>query len=595
MTEPTREAGATGEPATARRLPPVPEPAPAPGLASPGDVQGDALALHQVELELQNQELRAAEARLEAARTRSAELFDGAPVAACLLSRRGNVLELNRAAAALLEAPPLRAAGRPLVALVRFDDGTDFLDLLGRALAGGGAPARADLTFRTRGGREVAARFVGAAARDEEGGLTCRLTMVEVDDRLRLERGLRAVAEAGATLAGARDEAQIVAAAARAAVPALACAAVVDLIVRGGALSPRAAVVHVDGARAEDLREAEARWGPLPSVGLAAVDALQQRRGQLVPTPASYAALAAKDEEHGRFLARLGLHAWLAVPLLPDVDAAPLGVLRLAVGPGRPPFEADDVEVAAALGRLAGAALAAARRLAAADEAVQTRDSLLAEVAHDLGTPATVVQLVAATLERTAPHPATPASLTALGRAADRLRALTLQLQDLTSLDLGRLRLVRALHAPADVVHDAVALHAPLAALEHVTLRADVEPGPPVLLDRDRVGQVLSNLLENAIRAAPAGSEVVVGARRTPRGARFHVEDAGPGLTPDELARVFDRAARPARAVAGVAGLGLAIARGIVHAHGGRIWAECAPGRPTVFAFELPRSSEEGA
>ncbi|MBX3470585.1 MAG: HAMP domain-containing histidine kinase [Planctomycetes bacterium] len=553
----------------------------------------DALALHKVELELQNQELRASQARLEAARARSAELYDASPVASCLLSPRGNVLELNQAAAALLEAEPLRAAGRPLVALVRWDDAAAFLELLTGALAGAPARVRADLAFRTRSGRAVAARLLAAAAREEDGGLTCRLAIVELDDRARREAGLRAVAEVAPALATAADEAQVLAAVARAAVPALACACVIDLVGEE-ALVPRAAVVHVDGARAEDLREAEARWGALPSVGLATVDALQQRRPQVVPTPASYFDLAARDEEHGRFLGRLGLHTWAVLPLLAGADEPPLGALRLAAGPGRAPLDADDVEVAALLARQAGAALVAARRLAAADAAARARDHLLAEVAHDLGTPATVTQMVTATLELAPARPVAPKSLAALRRAADRLRSLTLQLQDLTGLDRGTLRLARAPHAPVDVVQDAVALHGPVAEGGGVALRAAVAPCPAVLLDRDRVGQVLSNLLENALRLAPGGSEVVVAARPAPGAVRFSVEDRGPGLTADALARLFDRAAGTGpRPGGGVAGLGLVIARGLVEAHGGRLWAESAPGRPTVFAFDLPLAPED--
>jgi len=106
--------------------------------------------------------------------------------------------------------------------------------------------------------------------------------------------------------------------------------------------------------------------------------------------------------------------------------------------------------------------------------------------------------------------------------------------------------------------------------------------------DRDRILQVLSNLLSNAIHASPRGETVTVSVSEADDHAVFSVEDAGPGIPPDELPSIFDRYRRGRSSQYKGAGLGLAIARKIVELHGGRIWAESTLGRGSVFRFRLP-------
>lgn len=236
-----------------------------------------------------------------------------------------------------------------------------------------------------------------------------------------------------------------------------------------------------------------------------------------------------------------------------------------------------------------GQALENARRHEDAVTRTAATEELLRAVAHDLNTPTSVIHLVASTLDAP-PAESRARRVSALVRAADRLGSLVHQLTDLARLDAGRLRLVRDFHDPLLVIRETLELHEPAAGGQEVTLVLDApERVPPVSMDRERIERVLSNLLENALRVAPPGSRVTVGARLGPEALRVEVVDHGPGLTPEQLRRVLDRTPQPGPiAWSGVAGLGLCIARGIIEAHGGRLALESAPGAPTVAWFELP-------
>jgi signal transduction histidine kinase len=162
-------------------------------------------------------------------------------------------------------------------------------------------------------------------------------------------------------------------------------------------------------------------------------------------------------------------------------------------------------------------------------------------------------------------------------------------LLDFASLEAGRLSLAPTTQAAAPLVHDACQLFADIA--RDKGLRLACETGadlPPVPCDRDRVLQVLANLLDNAVKATPAGGAVVVRAEARPGEVCFSVADTGPGMPAEELPHLFERFRRGRQAGYRGTGLGLAIARGIVSAHGGRIWADSAPGRGSTFWFTLP-------
>lgn len=236
--------------------------------------------------------------------------------------------------------------------------------------------------------------------------------------------------------------------------------------------------------------------------------------------------------------------------------------------------------------RLAESFNAMTAQLAAGD---RRRRDLLADVAHELRTPLAVVQgNVEGMVDGV--YPADTAHLSVVLDGTQRIARLLDDLFTLSTAEAGALRLHKETLDPGVVVADVVAAFRAQAEQAGVDLDADASPGLPALdADPHRLRQVLGNLVANAVQATPAGGTVLVAARSAPPHARFTVSDTGPGIPADQLRTVFDRYVR-SDASAG-AGLGLAIARRLVEAHGGTITAESTPGAGTAITVTLPAAA----
>jgi two-component system OmpR family sensor kinase/two-component system sensor histidine kinase BaeS len=214
------------------------------------------------------------------------------------------------------------------------------------------------------------------------------------------------------------------------------------------------------------------------------------------------------------------------------------------------------------------------------------RRALLADVAHELRTPLSVIRgNVEGMLDGV--YPPDEAHLGPLLEETAVMARLLDDLQTLSTAEAGVLRLHRERVDPADLAGDAVAALRARADRAGVTLTSHApDPVPEVDVDPVRIGEVLANLLTNAIRHTPAGGSVRVVVEPDPAGVAVTVADTGPGIDPRDLAHVFDRFVKSADS--GGAGLGLAIARSLVEAHGGSIAARSAPGEGTTMRFVLP-------
>jgi signal transduction histidine kinase len=222
-------------------------------------------------------------------------------------------------------------------------------------------------------------------------------------------------------------------------------------------------------------------------------------------------------------------------------------------------------------------------RLAAAEE---QRRRFLADVTHELRTPLAVLQSgIEAQLDGI--HPRDDGHLGSLLEETEVLARLVDDLHTLALADAGRLTLHPERTHPAALVADAVEGHATLAARKGVRLESTVADDLPELdVDPTRIGQVLANLLANAVRHTPDGGRVDVAVNSEDTSVRFTVTDSGPGFPADQLATVFDRFTRAADSRG--SGLGLSIARDLVVAHGGTIEASNRPVGGAVVHFTLP-------
>lgn len=244
------------------------------------------------------------------------------------------------------------------------------------------------------------------------------------------------------------------------------------------------------------------------------------------------------------------------------------------------------------LGRLARSFNRMAEELAREE---QQRRNLTADVAHELRTPLHIIQgnlegLLDGVYEPTPEHIAATLEETRL------LARLVSDLQTLSLAETGQLPLHPSEISAADLLEDVATSFAGQAEEAGVRLQVETRGEPQDLMlqaDADRLDQVLSNLAGNALRHTPSGGQITLRAKALPEGVRLSVADSGSGIPAEDLPYIFDRFWRGDRSRSRSSntgsGLGLAIARSLVQAHQGRIWAESQPGEGSTFFIELPR------
>ena len=236
--------------------------------------------------------------------------------------------------------------------------------------------------------------------------------------------------------------------------------------------------------------------------------------------------------------------------------------------------------------RLARSFNAMTERLRASE---QQRRDLLADVAHELRTPLSVIQGNAEGM-LDGLYPPDRGHLEPLIEETKVMARLLDDLQTLSTAEAGVLRLHREVLDPLQLLEDAAAAYRPQAEAKGVQL--EIRAGgmlPPVEADPVRIGEVLANLLSNALRATPSGGAILASAHPAEEGLAFTVEDTGPGIPAEALPHVFDRFVKSADSRG--AGLGLAIARSLVEAHGGEIRAHDRHGGGTTMRFTIPKAT----
>jgi len=242
-----------------------------------------------------------------------------------------------------------------------------------------------------------------------------------------------------------------------------------------------------------------------------------------------------------------------------------------------------------------------ARQLQAADARRQdleaSRRMLLAAVSHDLRTPLTSLRAVVEALDDGIVQDQVTVGryLASARQQVSQLESLIEDLFELARLDAGAVELHCAVTPVSLLVEEAVQSWRVKAEQAGIHLELHLATDlPPVTVDAQRMGRVLLNLLGNAIRYTSAGGSVTVEAQREEGAVRVNVRDTGVGIAAADLPHIFERFYRGEKSRSrqhGGAGLGLAIARGLVLAHGGRIWAESTAGSGTTVSFTLPIAS----
>lgn len=337
--------------------------------------------------------------------------------------------------------------------------------------------------------------------------------------------------------------------------------------------------------------------GDLRSVAQVCASEMVTTKGAPILIDAQEAGGAAQDGAgapfHGRLtrtLAEQRVRSFMAVPLVSREE--PLGAILLFGMAENRRYLPSDVAAAEELARRASITIDNVRLYDEAQEALRAREDLLAIVSHDLRNPLGVVLASSALLLRSALPPEKEErarrQVEAIQRAGNRMNRLIRDLLDFASIQGGRLSVNLRPQDASNIVREVLEALEPLAAPKSLRLVDESPPDLRVCCDHDRVIQLFSNVVGNAIKFTPEGGTITVQACPDGEQTRFTVIDTGPGIPAEELPHVFDRYYQSRRKNREGIGLGLSIAKGIVEAHNGRIWAESVEGQGSRFCFTLP-------
>lgn len=446
----------------------------------------------------------------------------------------------------------------------------------------------------------AAARFLGTCQ-----DITARREAEERSRRLVREQGARAeaeaarrraefLAEASRVLGASIDHRVTLASLARLAVPELADCCIVDLL-RDGGSTLRVGIAHVDPRKEAIL----CRPGsfdldvltPAHPVLRALRDGESSLVAEVTPQMIDDAVLEGPRRDMLRDLAPTSV---VVVPIQAGDDV--IGALTLMVSESGRVYAQADLDLARELARRASLAVENARLFRQVREAVQARDEVLSVVAHDLRNPVGTVIMGANLLLDEIPDGERPFErkyLQIIRRSAERMDRLIQDLLEVKRIETGKLALEPRPDDLERVLAESVEMLRPMAAAAALRLEEEVPAGlPRVLVDALRVQQVLSNLVGNALKFTPAGGVITLRAAPRPAEVQVSVADTGPGISAEQLPHIFGRFWQGGRKDGLGVGLGLAIAKGLVEAHGGRIWVESEPGHGTVFSFTVPVAPE---
>lgn len=429
-----------------------------------------------------------------------------------------------------------------------------------------------------------------------DGVTTFTVVLRDITERKYVEDAQRFLADAGSVLTRTLDFDETVAAVAQLPVPRLADACIVDIIGDGGALGDagdwrlhRVTSVSEDPAVNMALA-ALAADAPGPDSASATIDVIRTGTPQLhTAVDAEWLEAHAETPETLSRTLALAPRSMMLVPL--QARGEVFGVMSI-IATGARRYGAPDLELAKQLAARAAFAIDNARLFGLANAATRARDDMLGVVSHDLRNPVNAIGMVARVLRASPPEDAAARAdlVNAISDAAEWMDRLIRDLLDSGAIEAGRLSLERHREEVRPIVDSAVAMFAHLA--EERGVRLDVRCAddlPPVDGDAARLVQVLCNLVSNAITHTERGGVVSVEAHVDGHDLQFVVRDTGLGISAAHLPHVFERHWRvPATKKKGGLGLGLAIARGIVVAHGGRIWVESEPGKGSAFYVSLP-------
>jgi len=535
--------------------------------------------------------------RLEEERHASDAMFAGilaiAADAVVTIDEGHRIIHFNKGAEEIFGWQASEAIGQPLNTLLpeRLREGHGaFVDQFARSPDSARRMGhRREVAGRRRDGSEFPAE-ASISKLDLPGGRRVFTAVVrDITERRKAQENERFLADASARLSASLGFDETLQAIAECAAPTLGDVCFVDVV--DGAQFIR----HVATGMPNDtttpavntIGQQRLTWdSPSP-----VVDVIRRGKAEIVPEMDD-AWLEAHEEDRDLLVQwrRLGARSMLVVPLA--VGERSSGAVTLLALNGRPAYGSEARDLAEKFASHASLALENARLYREARRATEGRDQVLGVVSHDLRNPLSAIAMCASALrEGSSTADADRENLlTTIIQSTEWMNRLIQDLLDVASIEAGRLSLERGRETAPSLVSRARRMFEVEATQRRVTLVTDLRGELPTLaVDASRIVQVLGNLLRNALKFTPDGGHITLGVELRGASIVFFVRDTGPGIPLAEQPRVFDRYWHSRRSAnKRGTGLGLSIARGIVEAHGGRLWLESTPGHGATFFFSIP-------
>jgi len=548
------------------------------------------LEVHQIELEMQNRQLRETEAQLQGSMQRYLELYDLAPIAYLTLDVEGRIQEANLTAATLFGKERGQLLGKPVISFVALSHRAQLRGHIQRCFSQRETlSVELELSGSRKPSQPVSATSVSVL--DDAGRVVgCRMTLTDISALKRTEARLVLLASASKMLAMSLDVEISILEALRAILPSCADIGMIDLFDRGEMRRFEARRQATEPSGIETARSVRSALSLPPDSPQARV--LESGRPILLSHCDSRSLAGDDGLDHERSIQSSGAKSLLYVPL--SSRGLTLGVLTLISLDENRIFLGTDLLFATDLASRLATAVDNARLYREARDAVRRREDVLSFVAHDLRQFLFGSRLAVDILLRSVREVERRRGWQEL----DRVQGLNTQmarmiedLLDVSSLDSGRLSLKLSQWPAADLVFRAVEALSATASASGIAIAADAADAVgTVCCDAGRVMQIFGNVVGNAVKFTPSGGSITISASSTGAEVRFAVHDTGPGIAPELLDHLFERYWQAEEGAQKGRGLGLYIAKQLVDAQGGRIWVESRLGTGTTLFFTLPRT-----
>jgi PAS domain S-box-containing protein len=413
---------------------------------------------------------------------------------------------------------------------------------------------------------------------------------MDITERMQQQINLRFLADAGKILGSTLDYQATLNQIAKLAVPQIADWFGIEMLDEKGILQ-QIAVGHKDEAKitwAKDLRE---KYPPDMNDATGLPNVIRTGVSELYPYITDDMLVAsAKDDKYLKLIRSIGMTSVMIVPLF--AEGKTVGAITYVSSETKRQFTNADLVIAEELAQRISIAIENAKLYKSAQDAVMLRDDFISVASHELKTPITSVKIFTQVLQRHAAMNSDEkahTSLTKMDKQIDKLTDLIYNMLNISKIQTGRLELNIKEFRFDDLVVEIVEI------LQQMTIKHKLvivgKTNKMIYGDEDRIGQVLSNLISNAIKYSPGGDKIVITLTSKKNQLGVSVQDHGIGMAKQHLHKIFNRFYRVSGAIDQTfpgMGIGLYISSEIIARHGGKLWAESTPGKGSTFFMTLP-------